>query len=134
MLPANTATATLMAYTASGARQVGVDQTVKMLVRAFPGFPVDIMDPASNLGANVTVSLAGWETCAIARSAKFRANMAHAQTTQRNASVTKIFMAKNVKGNNVCIIIVLQIRLGIQSTQEIIVGHFPIMALDQRHY
>ena len=134
MLPANTATATLMAYTASGARQDGLDQTVKMLVRAFPGFPVDIMDPASNLGANVTVSLAGWETCAIARSAKFRANMAHAQTTQRNASVTKIFMAKNVKGNNVCIIIVLQIRLGIQSTQEIIVGHFPIMALDQRHY
>ena len=104
MLRANTATATLMAYTASGARQDGLDQTVKMLVRAFPGFPVDIMDPANNLGANVTVSLAGWETCAIARSAKFRANMAHAQTTQRNASVTKIFMAKNVKGNNVCIL------------------------------
>ena len=30
--------------------------------------------------------------------------------------------------------IVLQIRLGIQSTHEIIVGHFPIIALDQRHY
>ena len=99
MLLANTATATLMAYTASGARQDGLDQTVKMLVRAFPGFPVDIMDPANNLGANVTVSLAGWETCAIARSAKFRANMAHAQTTQRNASVTTITMAQNVKGN-----------------------------------
>lgn len=103
MRPANMDTATLMAYTASGARQGGLDQTVKMLVPAFLGFPADIMDPASNLGANVNVNLAGWGTCAIARFAKFRANMAHAQTTQKNASATKIFMAKNVKGSNVCI-------------------------------
>ena len=74
-------------------------QTVKTSPRAFLGFPVDIMDPARNLGVDAIVSLAGWETCAIALSAKFRANMAHAQTTQRNASVTTIIMAQNVKGN-----------------------------------
>ena len=72
---------------------------MKTSPRAFLGSPVDIMDPARNLGVDATVSLAGWETCAIALSAKFPANMAHAQTTQRNASVTTITMAQNVKGN-----------------------------------
>lgn len=72
---------------------------MKTSPRAFLGFPVDIMDPARILGVNAIVNLAGWETCAIALSVKFRADMVHAQTTQRNANVTTIFMAQNVKGN-----------------------------------
>ena len=86
------------------ARLDGLDQTVKTSATAFLGFPV-ITAHANNLGVNVTVNPDGWGTCAIAHFAKFRANMAHAHTTQRSASVTKIIMAKNVKGNNVSTLI-----------------------------